>query len=543
MENLTIEYKSIQKIRSGDKGFRDLAVTCVALANAQGGQIFVGYNDSSHCPDKGQKVSIQEANDAASKLRSLCFNVSLSASEIKEDDEGNQYFIITVSPSIHSIASTSDGRFYIRVGDKCEPVRSEDILRIASEKQSFQWELACSKSVKLYDIPQSALPKFAEDIRKSDRVSKHIKQMSDLEIAQNYNLIDGKYLTYLGTLWLGTASQRSHICYPITVQYIVYDNLEQKIRKIDWHDNILNPAELLLDIEEKATELKYFYEFPNGLFRKQIFHYHPKVVRELLLNAFAHETFTISGDIMIEVYPDRLEISNPGGLPLGVNKHNILHERKRRNPHFIRIMHDLGLMEGEGSGFDLIYELNSRDAKPIPIIEANYNETKVIQYSEITDKEIIPLLDYVANNYELSQKDIIALGLIAQHQKILSTELTKLLQLQETERMRSYVDRLLKMNIIITRGKKKSTEFLINPKLIDNAKLNIKTTLKTIEPYSLEALICEDLRLHPNSSITDISVRLPDVNIKELRKFVYKMANDGKLTKNGSKTDRTYNAN
>ena len=217
--------------------------------------------------------------------------------------------------------------------------------------------------------------------------------------------------------------------------------------------------------------------------------------------------------------------------------------RKRRNPHFIRIMHDLGLMEGEGSGFDLIYELNSRDAKPIPIIEANYNETKVIQYSEITDKEIIPLLDYVANNYELSPKDIIALGLIAQHQKILSTELTKLLQLQETERMRSYVDRLLKMNIIITRGKKKSTEFLINPKLIDNAKLNIKTTLKTIEPYSLEALICEDLRLHPNSSITDISVRLPDVNIKDLRKFVYKMANDGKLTKNGSKTDRTYNAN
>ena len=48
-EKQTIEYKSIQKIRTGDKGFRDLAVTCVSLANAQGGKIFVGYDDERCC--------------------------------------------------------------------------------------------------------------------------------------------------------------------------------------------------------------------------------------------------------------------------------------------------------------------------------------------------------------------------------------------------------------------------------------------------------------------------------------------------------------
>ena len=35
MENLTKEYKSLLKIRTGDRGFKDLAVTCVALANAK----------------------------------------------------------------------------------------------------------------------------------------------------------------------------------------------------------------------------------------------------------------------------------------------------------------------------------------------------------------------------------------------------------------------------------------------------------------------------------------------------------------------------
>ena len=46
-ETQTIEYKSLQKIRTGDKGFRELSTTCVALANAQGGQIYVGYDDKN----------------------------------------------------------------------------------------------------------------------------------------------------------------------------------------------------------------------------------------------------------------------------------------------------------------------------------------------------------------------------------------------------------------------------------------------------------------------------------------------------------------
>ena len=44
-ETQTIEYKSLQKIRTGAKGFRELSTTCVALANAQGGKIYIGYDD------------------------------------------------------------------------------------------------------------------------------------------------------------------------------------------------------------------------------------------------------------------------------------------------------------------------------------------------------------------------------------------------------------------------------------------------------------------------------------------------------------------
>lgn len=538
IENQKIDYKSIRKIRSGDKGFKELAVSCVAFANAQGGTLYIGIEDKSLVPLAEQTVTENEINDTVSRLHSLCFNVSLTSSGLIKHQNGGEYFKIIVAPSIKSIATTSDGKIYLRIADKCEPVRNEDIQRLSIEKGAYQWELLATR-FSLSDIPVENVKRFANDIRESDRVKDHVKQMSDLEIMEHYNLIDGEIVTNLGILWLGNAKQRSRISFPITVQYIVYNHLEQKVRKIEWHDNVLNPKELLLAIESEATELSYSYEFPDGLFRKQIRHYHPKVLRELLLNAFAHKSFTISSDIMICVYPDRMEISNPGGLPLGVTKDNILHQRHRRNPYFITIMSDLKLMEGEGSGYDLIYELNGMEAKRPPVIESSFNETKVTLYSDIQNVDVLPLLDYTLSNYKLSQKGYIAFGAIAAEAKMQATKLSAYLQLSDDERLRTYVEPLLKDGIINKKGTKKGTTYYINPKLIANSKANIKTSLKTIEPYALKALILEDLKYHPQSLISEIAERLPDVERSDLQKMVYSMVgNEIKAT--GGKTYRKY---
>lgn len=538
IEHQTLDYKSVRKIRSGDKGFKDLSVSCVAFANAQGGTLYIGIEDNTLTPNQDQIISETEVNETVSRLRSLCFNVSLTSSDLLTHENGGQYFKVIVAPSLKSIATTSDGKIYLRVRDKCEPVRNEDLQRLSIEKGTYQWELLATKYT-LQELPFDNIKKFTDDVRQSDRVKSHIKQMTDIELLEHYNLIDNEVATNLGVLWLGNAKQRSHLSYPITVQYIVYNHLEQKVRKVEWHDNALNPKELLLAIEDEAIELNYSHEFPDGLFRKQIRHYHPKVIRELLLNAFAHKSYTISSDIMICVFPDRLEISNPGGLPLGVTKDNILHQRHRRNPYLITIMSDLKLMEGEGSGYDLIYEINSMEAKCPPIIESSFNETKVTLYAGIRNPEVLPLLDYVLNNYKLSQKAYIAFGAIAAYGKMQATKLSDYLQLSDDERLRSYVDCLLRDGIIAKKGTKKGTTYYINPKLIVNSKSNIKTSLKTIEPYALRALILEDLKYHPQSAISEMAERLPDVERSELQKMVYSMVGN-EITATGGKTYRKY---
>ena len=223
-EQQKIEYKSLQKIRTGEKGFKELSTTCVALANAQGGQIMIGVEDKTKKPAPNQVIPQEEANSAITRLRGLCFNVGLAVGDVCADETGSQYFAITVFPSLHSYATTSDGKMYIRVADKCEPVRSEDIQRVGEEKGAFQWELVPTL-FELEDENKTNLSKFANDIRQSDRVKQHIKQLDDIEIGEQYHLLDGNKMTNLGVLWIGTAKQRSRICYPITVQYIVYTSV------------------------------------------------------------------------------------------------------------------------------------------------------------------------------------------------------------------------------------------------------------------------------------------------------------------------------
>jgi ATP-dependent DNA helicase RecG len=428
----------------------------------------------------------------------------------------------------------------LRVADKCVPVYGEDIQRIVAEKDAFQWELI-TRNVDLQQIPQENITKFVSDIRQSGRVKDSIKEKSDIEILEHYNLLFEGKLTNLGVLWIGTAAQRARLAYPITVQYIVYNVAEEKVRKYVWDDYSLNPKEMLYSIEKEAVELTYFHEFPDGLFRKQVRHYPQEVIRELLINAFAHKSYLISADIFIQVYPDRMTITSPGSLPLGITKDNILqHTPQRRNPHFIKIFQDLDLMEGEGSGYDLICLKLSVSAKRFPIIDADFNSVAVTLESKIVDLDALQLIDYISQHYQLTTRNLIVLGIIAQKQKIFSTELIKYLQLSEDERLKHWVLALTEQKILLTHGIKKGTAYIINPKLLAGLKINAKPNLITMEPHRLKALIVEDLKIYPRSKSAEIQERIKDIPIKEIRRALIKMEKEKTIISEGAKKSKVF---
>ncbi len=540
-EDQNRDYKSLRKAVGRQADLKSLAETCVAFANAQGGELIIGIEDKQSEPPLNQKISIEEMNEVVKKLRGLTDGVGLVNPEIVTHSNGGEYFVIRVMASTRTIATTTSGRVFIRISDNCFPVGSDELTNLASEKSAFQWEIIVAQKITLDQVDQDKVKDFIADIRQSDKVSDFIKNKESSEILGFYQMLNPEgFLTNLGVLWLGTPAQRARLSYPITVQYIVYNEREEKIRKKEWHYHLHNPKELVLEIEKEAVELTYSTELPDGLFRKTVRKYPKEVVRELLINAIAHKKYTISGDIFIEVYPDRMTITNPGSLPLGITTNNILHERHRRNPHLIQTLSDLKLMEGEGSGYDLVYEKLARDAKPLPVIVSEFTKVAVTVFPGIVDTEVISILDYIDKHYQLTQKEYITLGLVATEKKILSTQLAIKLQLNQEDKMRTWVGSLLEKGILITHGIKKGTDYLLNPELFAQAKLNIKPSLKTLEPYKIEALIVEDLKYNGLSKLADIQIRLKEISENEIQKTVYRMVKNGDLTTDGGKRNRNY---
>ncbi len=540
-EDNTREFKSLKKAIGKQADLKSLAETCVAFANAQGGELIIGIENKNTTPPIDQEIDIQDINDVVKRLRSLTDGVGMVNPELIKHENGGEFIRIMILPSTRSIATTSSGKVLIRISDNSYSVGSEELTDLAAEKSAFQWEIITTQKIHFNQIDKQNLDPFLSDISKSEKVSDFIKSKEPSEILTFYQMLNSElYLTNLGILWLGTPAQRARLCYPLTVQYIVYNDREEKIRKKEWHYHLHNPKELLLEIEKEAVELTYTSEMPDGLFRKTIRQYPKEVVRELLINAIAHKKYTISGDIFIEVFPDRMTITNPGNFPIGITKNNILHERHRRNPHLIKTLSDLKLMEGEGSGYDLVYEMLMRDAKPLPEIHNEFTKVAVSIFSNSIDLEQISILDYIDKHFQLTQKEYITLGIIASEKRILSTQLALKLQLTLEDKMKAWLGRLLEIGVIVATGVKKGTEYMLNPQLFSKAKLDLKPNLITIDLYKLEALLIEDLKFNGKSKMKEIQNRLKEIPQQRIQKTVYQLVEKMIFAVDGAKRNRQY---
>ena len=70
------------------------------------------------------------------------------------------------------------------------------------------------------------------------------------------------------------------------------------------------------------------------------------------------------------------------------------------------------------------------------------------------------------------------------------------------------IGRLIDFGLIITKGKTKGTEYLVNPDFLKKANFKGKTNLKRIENHRLEELIYQDIKIYQPTSIGDIHVRI-----------------------------------
>jgi predicted HTH transcriptional regulator len=113
-------------------------------------------------------------------------------------------------------------------------------------------------------------------------------------------------------------------------------------------------------------------------------------VRELVANALLHQDMTITGTgPVIEIFSDRIEITNPGAPLLETSRFIDLPPRSR-NETLAALMRRIGVCEERGSGIDKVIDAIEGAQLPPPEFRADGDSTKVTLFGPKTFADLTP---------------------------------------------------------------------------------------------------------------------------------------------------------
>ncbi|WP_366525967.1 ATP-binding protein [Ferrovum sp.] len=538
-EGQLLDQKSLQSVTGKSADWSELAKDCIAFANATGGRLLLGIEDEQDQPPAGQLIPADLPDTIRRKIAERTVNVSVLP-DVVTAPSGGQYIELRI-PRALAVASTTDGRYFLRVADQSKPVTGDDVMRLASERSALPWETQTTLHIPRSEVDATKRDRLLQALRASDRVKASVKEKTDEELLDHYQLAQGQSLTNLGALCLGRQHHRAQLTTAPVIQFIKYDEHGQKVNKLVWDDHTQSPMELIEAVWLEVPDFREHYELPDGLYRQNVPAFDEIVVRELLVNALVHRPYTQRGDIFLNLHPDRLEVVNPGPLPLGVTPQNVLHTTVRRNEHLARLFHDLKLMEREGSGFDKIFEVLLSQGRPAPELIETHDRVQVTVRRRILKPEVIDFIAKADQTYQLTQRERIALGLLAQHDALTARELAITLELSSVEALRPWLKRLLDWDLVQSAGRTQATRYFVAPGLLRNLNFTGETTLKRIEPHRLAALVLEDLQRYPKSAIGDIHKRVGgEIHPKQVKRALEELIERGAVRFEGNNRWRRY---
>lgn len=138
-------------------------------------------------------------------------------------------------------------------------------------------------------------------------------------------------------------------------------------------------------------------------------------LREAIINAVCHmDYFDKSANVLIEVFDDRVEISNPGGLPSGLKPSEFGSKSVSLNPFIASLLSRINYIEKVGTGINRIKQAVAENEKSSVEFSFDsgfsvvFRKLKPISESRLGENELA-IVKEISNNpkitiAELSQK-------------------------------------------------------------------------------------------------------------------------------------------
>lgn len=377
----------------------------VAFANADGGEFIVGIRDKKDEPvvaKRWQGIEDQETfNPVFQNLQEITPTVPHEI-EFLKNPKGKFALRVLIEKS-DSVHKTADGKIYVRKSAQSIPLKDPvQIQALSYSKGESSFEDTIVKSSLAEDIFESAeIKNFLNDYSpKSDPI----------DFTINQNLVDRKtYDPRTAGILLFSDNPVPILPKRCGIKISRYDTDEEVPERIHLKDQYSIEGCLYSQIQQAAKKITEIMESVQIMGSEGLVeaNYPPETIWEILVNAVIHRDYSISDDIHVLVYNNRIEIISPGKLPGYVTLQNILEARFSRNSKLVRVLNkyknppnkDMG--EGLNTAFQRMEEFR---LKP-PVIEesGNYIKATIAHTPLASPQESI--LDYLNNNDQIKNRE------------------------------------------------------------------------------------------------------------------------------------------
>jgi ATP-dependent DNA helicase RecG len=374
-----LEFKEAKNSISHDK----LMEYCVGIANNGGGKLILGVTDAPPREIVGTQA-FQNIPDIESKLFvNLKFRV-----RVEEKQHPNGRVVIFHIPSrSKGEAYNYKGVHWTRVGEELHIMKDEELKAIHCEdKPNWLEEVAqqgCSESEVLELLDYEAFYRLADRPKPS---AKDI--MAEFNHHRLIRWNGGRFdITNLGGIVLAKDLHSFGLARkaPRVIAYRGLTKVEGAKKDVDGTRGYAVGFEGLRGfIDYYIPENEVF----GSALRVSIKMYGERSIRELLANALIHQDFTVDGArVVIEIFSDRIEISNPG-KPL-IPQDRFLDSVIARNEQLMNVMRHLRIGEARGFGIDNVITESEIYQLPAPDFIQNEIGTTAILYSHREWKEML----------------------------------------------------------------------------------------------------------------------------------------------------------
>lgn len=354
------------------KGVQKIAV---AFANADGGEFLVGIADDSDVPEPIERWQGVANIEALNSHLQVLFSVQPALDiryEFLKNDHVNGYVLRVSVEKSSEVHKTSDQTVYQRYGAQSLPIK--DPQKIA--QLSFAKGAATFEDQLLKEVPPEQIVE-AEELRSF--LSEYSPKTDPLDFVISQNLLDNRtWEPRVASVLLFHPAPSALIPRKCAIKITRYETKEDDPERDHLAEQITieGPSynlirQTIAAIQDMMSAVKVWTT--KGL---KSLDYPPEAVWEVVVNAIIHRDYSISDDIQVLVFDNRIEILSPGRLPGYVTVENILDARYSRNPKIVRTLNryrdapnkDLG--EGLNTAFQKMKEWGLK--KPEIFEENNY---------------------------------------------------------------------------------------------------------------------------------------------------------------------------